>query len=393
MSDNLNTKIKVSAVSAKTYDQTEIDNAVVEMLNQLGGIEKFVPQNGLVLLKANLVRDMSPEMAGTTHPTVLIALANEIAKKTKATVVVGDSSGGAYTTGAMNAVYRKCQMTAVEQNCKATLNQNFEFQSVNLNGKVLHNTDIIDIFFKADVVINVTKLKSHGFTGYTGAVKNLFGLIAGFVKVEMHSRFPELNDFLDLLIDIEQFAKDKVVLHVIDAVVAMEGNGPTNGQPKFVGKIMASQNPYLLDFVATSLICDPLKTPLLEKAVERDLLDLEQLDFDLESWKEEYIEDFDVIEVLTSNSFLKLPKWLQRLLKENINKKVKILKHCKACGKCKTHCPRDAITIAKRAKVDQSKCIRCFCCQELCPFDAVKLKKPIVYRVVQRFSHSKDRNK
>jgi len=63
-------------------------------------------------------------------------------------------------------------------------------------------------------------------TVYSGAVKNMFGIIPGSYKSEYHLRFDDTRDFADLLIDIYSFSKP--VLTVMDAVIGMEGYGPTS---------------------------------------------------------------------------------------------------------------------------------------------------------------------
>ncbi len=386
-------KIKVATTCVDSYNQQAVDSGVLQLLEQLGGIEQYVPQGATVLLKANLVRDMHPDQAGTTHPTVLCGLANVIADRCNATVVVGDSSGGLYTREYMNMVYRKTQMNYVCDNSPATLNQDFGATNTIIGGKVLHSTSIIDAFINADVVINVGKLKMHSFAGYTGAVKNLFGLVAGLVKVEMHSRYPDLDSFIDCLIDIEQYASGKTVLHILDAIVGMEGSGPTNGKPRQIGKLIASSDPYLCDYVANCLYCDPYTQPVLNKAIERGVLDsnVSNLDYDLAEWSKYHMADFDTVTVVGGSVFLNCPRWLKKPIMNQLTQRASVKKKsCKACQKCIVHCPQQAITIvAGVAHIDQSKCIRCYCCQELCPFDAVALHKPILYRIVRGLSHGK----
>ncbi|MCM1042870.1 MAG: DUF362 domain-containing protein [Corallococcus sp.] len=385
-------KIKVAMADAASYEQAEIDNAVGSMLAELGGIEHIVPYGAKVLIKANLVRDMPPEQAGTTHPTVLIALIKQLTEKCNAKVVVGDSSGGAYTKGYMSAVYNKCKMTEIPRLTNALLNYDFGYTRTEIDGVRLKAIDICDSFLNADAVINVGKLKTHSFAGYSGAVKNNYGLLPGLVKVEVHSRYPDLGEFCDVLIDIERFSSQKTVLNVLDGVIGMEGAGPTNGKPKFIGKIIASQNAYLCDVVAVSLFDDPFKQPLIQKAIERGLVkeDLSNLDCDMQAVKACYIQDYDRVEVVSANTFLHMPRWMKKLAKKQLTPKVTFKKKvCKGCGKCAAHCPAKAIAIDKTAKVDQSKCIRCFCCQELCPFDAVKLKRPLLYRVARGLTHGR----
>ncbi len=387
---------KVAISPCQDYQSQNVQNAMDCLLDQLGGLSNYVKPNQKVFVKVNLVRDMSPDKHGTTHPQVVIALVNQLSKITP-NVVVGDSCGGLYTKGVMNTVYSKCKMTDVAEQTIATLNDDFDFQTVDICGKVVQKCEIINAFLNADVVINLTKLKTHSFAGYTGAVKNLYGLIPGLIKVEMHSRFPDLGDFCHLLCDIEQFASQKIVLHMIDGIIGMEGEGPTNGSPKFIGQLLAGANPYALDVVAVSLFADPFQMPLLQVAESRGLVsrDLSQIDCNFHTVLQSKVQNFDVPEVTSADTFLNMPKWVKKLAKKYLTKKVKIdKKQCRGCGKCATHCPAKAIEIKdKKAKISQSKCIRCYCCQELCPFDAVRFKKSLLYRFVHTFSHSKNKSK
>ena len=381
-------QIKVATSACKDYQADNIAQAIDDVLEQLGGLTQFVPANAKVFVKVNLVRDMSPDKCGTTHPEVVVALCKQLEKITP-NVTVGDSCAGLYTKGVLNTVYNKCKLTEVEERTSAKLNRNFDTQTVDYHGEVLSNCDIIGAFLDADVVINVAKLKTHSFAGYTGAVKNLFGLIPGLVKVEMHSRFPDLGDFCSLLCDIEQYARPKTVLHIIDGVIGMEGEGPTNGKPKFIGQILASSDPYALDAVAVSLFANPFDMPLMQVAVRRGLLskDLANISFDFDSWKTNYITEFDVSPAQSTDSFLNLPTWVKKLAVKYLTQRVSMDDNCRACGKCATHCPAKAITFKKgKARVKQKKCIRCYCCQERCPFNAVRFKRPLFYRFARRLS-------
>lgn len=216
----------------------------------------------------------------------------------------------------------------------------------------------------------------------------------------MHSKYPELDDFCDNLIDIERFASEKILLHVVDSVIGMEGEGPTNGTPRFVGKIIACDDAYITDVAAVKLFDEPSKMPLLLKAVERGLLnsDFGASCVDYSECEKAYIEDFKRVSVL--HALFNKRGFLRRFLrKEWVTRKPVIKKSvCRGCEKCFRHCPRQAIemksdksTQKKRAFIHSKQCIRCYCCQELCPFNAVKLKKPFLYRVMRALSVSKSK--
>lgn len=380
---------KVFFTSVADYDQARIDEAVKNLFDSLGGAKNVVGQNKNVLLKVNLVREMSPEKCGTTHPSIVEAVSKILIAQTGAKVFVGDSSGSAYNKTVMNATFKTCGMTQACLNSGAQLIDNFESSSKQINGKVVHTLDIIDVFNDADVVINIGKLKTHSFTGYTGAVKNLYGLIPGLVKAQTHSLYPTLNVFCDCLIDIEQFASQKIVLHFVDAVMCMEGEGPTNGKPKFVGKILAGKNPYLVDVAGVSLFANPEEMPLIKKAQERGLLpqNLSDTEIEFDLLQKDFVKDFETV-VVVDRDFTK-KGFLQRFLRKNWVTKRPVInrKKCKGCAKCFAHCPEKAIdmtgkTTPKKAHIRRKDCIRCYCCQELCPYNAVKLKKPLLYRLM-----------
>ena len=175
-------KIKVATSACNDYKPKNVQHAVYDVLSQLGGLAKYVPANAKVFVKVNLVREMSPDQCGTTHPEVVVALCKQLEKITP-NIIVGDSCAGLYTKVVLNSVYNKCKLTEVEERTNAKLNQNFDTEIVDYHGEMLATCDIVSSFMDADVVINVAKLKTHSFAGYTGAVKNLFGLIPGLVKV------------------------------------------------------------------------------------------------------------------------------------------------------------------------------------------------------------------
>ncbi len=383
----------VTIINCDNYDSSSVQKAVDELFNNLGGAAKILGNAKTVFIKANLVRQMAPEEAATTHPSVIAAVAKRIIADTGAEVIVGDSPGGVYTAAHMASVYKVCGMTDACKESGAKLNDNFQHESVAVDGVVIKRMDCIDVFIKADAVVNVCKFKTHTLTGYSGCVKNLFGLIPGLMKVEMHTRFSDLGPFCDALIDIERYAAEKINLHIIDGVIGMHKNGPTAGEPIFIGKLIASRDAYFADIAAQKMFCDDvMQMPVIMKAVERGVL-AKPIDEIVFGAPIEKIDGFVSVEV-GSMALNRYPKSIRKLIKNVSSRKAKIKKDvCRGCGKCAVHCPNKAIVIKdKKAHIKQSQCIRCYCCQELCPFLAVKLTKPFGYRLFRALS-GRRRNK
>ncbi len=380
---------KVALVACSEYTREAADAAVKETFDLLGGIERFVQPNTTVVIKANLLDRIKPEKAATTHPEIVAAVARCVIAQ-GAKCIIADSPGGLFTRAYVGGVYAKTEMTRAAKESGAELNDLFTATEVSFpEALVGKKMEIIDVLLQADTIINLAKLKSHSFTGYTGCVKNLFGAIPGLQKVQMHGNNPKIDNFVDFVIDIEQFLKPKLCFHMIDAVVGMEGPGPTAGTPRFIGRLIASPCPYSADLAALTIMnAKPMGMPMFRRAVERGIAssDASQLAVVGESLEKSVIPNFKNVEVTPDRPFSKIvPKCLQPLIKRLVSRRPYIpTKLCKGCKKCFEHCPPKAISMVDgKAKIDYDKCIRCYCCQELCPFHVVKVKTPILYKITR----------
>lgn len=143
----------------------------------------------------------------------------------------GGKPGGLYSETALRMVYRGCGMEEAAKEGNFTLNYDLSAREVpfpeGVQTKMFH---LITPALDCDLLLNFSKLKTHGLTGMSAAVKNLFGTVPGTEKLEMHARFTEEDDFENMLLDLCIFHhKNTEVIDFCDAVVGMEGNGPTGG--------------------------------------------------------------------------------------------------------------------------------------------------------------------
>lgn len=123
---------------------------------------------------------------------------------------------------------------------------------------------------EADYIINICKLKTHAMTGYSGGIKNLFGTIPGLEKPQMHYRWPEIEDFSNMLLELAQTVAPN--LTVIDAIDAMEGNGPTGGTSHPLHMLLAAKDFYTQDCFAAKLMgLEPTEIVMLRQALEKGL--------------------------------------------------------------------------------------------------------------------------
>lgn len=382
----------VSIVKASQYDKTTVVKALEKTFENLGGVEKFIKPGMKVALKVNLLMKKRPEEAATTHPVLVGELAR-IIKRAGAEVLIIDSPGGPYTPSRLEDIYVGTGMKEMADEVGAGLNfDTSEAEVQNADGKYIKKLKILKPLVEADLVINLPKLKTHGQMVYTGAVKNMFGAIAGITKVEYHFNMKEYSRFADTLIDI--FLSAKPALNIMDAIVGMEGSGPSAGVPKGIGVILASEDAFHLDMTAVNIVnIDPKSVPVIKNSIDRGLCPdrinkIELVGVPIDSVK---IKDFDVpaLDGLKEIRFVK-NDFLKLLIGFMLPKPVFVLNKCIGCGDCMRSCPPKAIEMkGKKPYVKLSKCIRCFCCQELCPAKAIDIRRNRVMDGIVKTAASK----
>lgn len=373
----------VAVVRCKTYDVETVKPALEEALNAVNGLD-FVKHGMKIIIKPNLVSFKQPDAAATTHPALLEALVEMLLAR-GADVTIGDSPGGPHSLPLLNRVYAATGMDRLEK-LGAKLNRNMNEKTVDFpEGKVLKNFTYTEYLDEADAIIDFCKLKSHGMLGMSAAVKNLFGTIPGLKKPEVHYKFQNDAEFADMLVDLNEYFKPR--LAICDAVVGMEGNGPTAGTPRQIGAIIASKSTYYADVVGAELIgmnIDGL--PTLQAAYERGFAPASSKNLrvygDIRALT---VDDFKAPPV-RGLSFMRKGNVLHFISKAALEHKPTLKKRlCIGCGECARMCPAKAIEMKnKKPHINREKCIRCFCCQEFCPRAAMVAHRPLAAKVLNK---------
>lgn len=373
-------KSKVSIVRCKTYAPEECDAAVEKALSLLGGIEAFVKPGMRVFVKPNLLLAASPARAITTHPAVMRPILRACVKA-GAEVFFGDLPGG-FHAGNVKLINDKCGMTplAEETGAKLVHLEQYGFKRVRVaEGVKLRELFVPKFLDDMDLIINVPKLKTHMQSRYTGAVKNLFGFIPTADRLAAH-REKDCAEFSVTLVDI--FSVFKPGLNIMDAVVGMEGTGPSQGSPVNIGFIAASTDAVALDSVACHAVSfDPAAIPAIDQGARRGFGKIRLSDIDVSGETINSVKK--KIRPPSSAVAMFLPKF-----EDFINKSTEVRPYiatdrCVKCRMCAEVCPVSAIHTGDTFKIKDSVCIRCFCCHEVCPHSAVRLKKPVMVRLFE----------
>lgn len=257
---------RVSLGKCSSYNQDEVDASIKRLVDNIGGIGKFAKKGQKILLKPNIVKGVKPEKCATTHPSVVESVI-KILNGLDCEIFVGDApfAGSALKAMKISGIYDICKRYGAK-----AVSLNKKVKSSYGKGIVVKEFQVAQYFNEADAIINLPKLKTHSQLYFTGAVKNLYGIMPGPRKGFYHLKYPGMEYFANMLLDLYALLREKVVLNIMDGIYGMEGDGPCNGKAKFAGILGASDDAVALDFVMCGLAgLDIEKLPTADYAKKR----------------------------------------------------------------------------------------------------------------------------
>lgn len=359
-----------------SYDYNSLREKVFSILDSL---RTKSWKHKKVLVKPNLLLPAPPDQAICTHP-ILIRLVCEYVLECGAHPVVGDSPA----TGSFQEILK---ITKLEETLKGlpVACSPFTVSTWVDCGPPFGLVELARDVLEADVVINLPKLKTHSQMLLTLAVKNLFGCVVGYRKVEWHLKAGVDRDlFALLLLSIAQRIAPEV--NLLDGIVALEGEGPgKRGKPRHLGVIIGAGNTIALDLAVSRMLRIPLhNVPVLRVAEKLDLIrgDL-HVDGDLPTVKDFVLPPMEP--TLWGSGFIK--NVLRHLL---LDRPQPDPEKCTLCGECMHICPAQAIEMGEnRVIITYDKCIRCYCCIEVCPMAAMAKRERLPSRITKRFINAR----
>ena len=368
---------RVSIERCNSYDRAVVTEAVRRAVDGVGGMARFVSRGARVLIKPNLLSAKPPERAVTTHPEIVRAVAL-LVLEAGGVPQVGDSPAAAYR--GIENLWAETGMRGVCDELGVEL-VNFEKAGpVAVDGETM-SFHIARHAVEADVIVSVPKLKTHGLCVMTGAIKNMYGTLPGMMKAEYHRTFTKPQTFNPILPELYRAVRP--ALSIMDAVVAMEGDGPAAGAPKQIGAVLASEDAVAVDAVCSELTrLSPRRVPAVRLAAERGVgvADLGQIDVigcpiaDVKP---------DEFRHARTTPLRFIPEFMLALARPFVWIRPRFGPRCEGCGLCAKKCPVQALHIEnERPVLDANRCIECLCCHEICPAEAVEVDMSFLARMM-----------
>lgn len=367
---------QVSIIKCLEYHLEGIYQSVRESVNLIGGMGRFVKKGMRVLIKPNLLSATSSNKMVNTHPTIIKAVVDLVIEH-GGIPCIGDNPGISNLTKviqkmALNEVINpKFFIPDFSQYILTQTPKDYTFEEFRIGREILD----------ADLVINLPKLKTHGYMLLTLGVKNLFGCLSKHERIQWHLKAGINRHFFATML-IELYSIIRPGLTIVDGVIGMEGNGPGSGTPKNMGLIIAGIDCLAIDTVICHILgIDSQNLPIIRAAEGRNIgkSSLSEITIVGEKLNQIKINNFQLPpELKEDNEWgFYIPKKIRTPLKQHLIPKPMINPaKCNLCLTCLNHCPAKVISMVKKNLViDYIKCIRCFCCQEFCPQGAITIKE------------------
>ncbi|SLM30389.1 conserved hypothetical protein [Desulfamplus magnetovallimortis] len=355
-------------------------------------------KDALILLKPNLNSNMNALTGNTTDLRILASLVLFLKDEGYTNIVIGDGTNSGFYRNNISVISRLgVDRLAQYYGVKVKdLNRSGDLRKIVLDRGVKAHVagDVMD----AQLLINLPKLKTHFENGMSVCLKNLMGCLVGQEnKKKIHDNLPEnilrLNNFI------------KPHLHIVDALVAMEGLGPTKGTPVRMDRILIGTDPYLIDLLSARMtMFDFKKVRTLSLAVKKEIVTKDYFDFvdslDLSCDSKKFAPPkagplaafihsperqkfFLKIRNTPFFSYLASTEWFGKFLfltnlRQDVFKSEEMLCRelaidhsiCNECGICKALCPLN-LDLPGDPEMKE-RCIKCMYCYSACPLQAVK---------------------
>jgi len=368
-------RAKVAVVRCPAYEAEALSRAVRRSLELLGGLDDWLKPGTKVFAKINhLSPHAPPDRAICTHPLFVREVLRALLERNVRLTVGDDVSFGQGDEFLTSGLRQAC----AEVNVPLVNLRECGFESIPLRGEVLTSIYVAKPVLEADLVLNLPKLKTHSFTIFTGAVKNMYGVIPYGLRLDGHHRFLRNDQFSRMLVDV--FSAVPRQFTIMDAVIGMEGEGPSSGAPKRIGLILAGADGVAVDAVASSIAgYHPLDifTTLDAQARGLGVGELGLIDVAGEKLEEVRARDFRPSLAATALFRRWLPSFLYAYVSGQLILTPEVVgAKCTACLDCIKICPATTIRLERdKALVDEAGCIHCLCCHEACSYESIRLKQ------------------
>jgi uncharacterized protein (DUF362 family) len=230
----------------------ELDRMVDEGLNLLGGLAKYVKKNEKVVIKPNLCAIKTWDTGTTTDPKLVEEIVTRL-KEITSDILIGESDHS--TISAEYAFDALGYTELAKRHGIKIINLSDNGRLVELDNKegfFLKKIALHEDLLAADLIINLPVMKTNEISVVTLALKNMIGVLPDREKARLHANIHEV------IADINKYIKETLV--IMDGRIAMEGDGPIDGEIVRLDLLVFADDPVAADCIGAKVMgIDPVE--------------------------------------------------------------------------------------------------------------------------------------
>ena len=236
----MSSKSKVALVKG-----ADIQEDVTRVFDLLGGVQNLIQKGSVVMLKPNAGHAEPPETSVCTNPEVIRAVIREVKKAEPKEIVIAEAAAIGCDTVECFEVSGIAKMAEEEGVECYDIKRDKDLVNVAVRG-YRSNLDHIKLprrLMEADHLINLPILKAHASMVFSGALKNIKGVVQDKVHMQMHQQ-----NLTMAMMDV--WSVCRADLNIMDAYRAASGYSPHMPVPIESNMILGSKDPVAIDRVA-----------------------------------------------------------------------------------------------------------------------------------------------
>lgn len=223
----------------------DIQANVTRVFDLMGGVQNVIRKGTTVVLKPNAGHAEPPETSVCTNPEVVRAVIREVKKAEPKRIIIAEAAAIGCDTLECFKV-SGIQAVAEEEGVELIdIKRDKDLIKVAVRG-FRSNIDSIKLprfLLEADHLINLPILKAHASMVFSGALKNIKGVVQDKVHMDMHKQ-----NLTMAMMDVWSVCRADI--NIMDAHRAASGYSPHMPVPIETHMILGSKDPVAIDRVA-----------------------------------------------------------------------------------------------------------------------------------------------
>ncbi len=244
------------------------EKMVHEVFALFGGVEAVIRPGTTVILKPNAGHPFPPETSVNTNPDLMAATIKEVRKANPKEIIMAEAAARGCDTEQcfdVAGLRKAAEGAGVDKIIDIKRDKDLIRVPIRDARSAITSVLLPRFLIEAEHLINMPVFKSHVSMVFTGALKNMKGVVQDKVHSDMHN-----TNLAEAMMDI--WSVQRADLQLVDMIRPAEGFGPHSTTPVDFGCIVLGKDPVAVDATCCRMVGLALSdVAYFEPAVARGL--------------------------------------------------------------------------------------------------------------------------